>query len=386
MTLTDDFQGIKIFYSNDLEGCGQNVSHEFLHIIRELTKFKKIESCLEWCSGPGFFGFTLLGAEICEKLDLCDIHPPVQQFVEHTIQYNNLFNKSRFYLSDNFKNIPEGNKYDLIIGNPPWFNNDPFLYYFDNPRKYKDEEWQIHEDFFANVGKYLKDGGYIVLAESVWGSSPKTFEKMAEKNNLKVTGYSRSKKYPEGIWYMRVEKKITLRDAIKDLHNKAEQSKFAHLLLSGNITEEQYSNLLYNMVLIYNCIETLCDNYGLLDGLQGVKRAELIFKDLFELSQEQKTALPITNNYIDYLINISKINPRLLLAHVYVRHFGDLYGGQIIKSKVPGSGAMYNFENRQELITKLRAILTDDLGDEARVAMQYAIDLFEALADEHNIQ
>jgi hypothetical protein len=59
-----------------------------------------------------------------------------------------------------------------------------------------------------------------------------------------------------------------------------------------------------------------------------------------------------------------------------------MYGGQMIKKVVPGSGAMYEFENKKELIEKVRAMLTMDLADEANVAMQFAIDLFEELANE----
>ena len=59
-----------------------------------------------------------------------------------------------------------------------------------------------------------------------------------------------------------------------------------------------------------------------------------------------------------------------------------MYGGQMIKKVVPGSGTMYEFDNKKELIEKVRAMLTLDLAEEANVAMQFAIDLFEELADE----
>ena len=68
-----------------------------------------------------------------------------------------------------------------------------------------------------------------------------------------------------------------------------------------------------------------------------------------------------------------------MLAHLYVRHMGDLYGGQMIKKKVPGSGKFYEFTNREELITNIRAKLTDDLGEEANVAFQHAINIMREL-------
>ena len=41
------------------------------------------------------------------------------------------------------------------------------------------------------------------------------------------------------------------------------------------------------------------------------------------------------------------------MAHIYVRHFGDLFGGQMMKKVVVGSGKMYDFKNRSELIKEL---------------------------------
>jgi len=71
---------------------------------------------------------------------------------------------------------------------------------------------------------------------------------------------------------------------------------------------------------------------------------------------------------------------------MYVRHFGDLFGGQLMKKVVPGLGSMYEFEDRSNLIKKLRERLDDNLADEANKVMLWAIDLFQELADEHDIR
>ena len=67
------------------------------------------------------------------------------------------------------------------------------------------------------------------------------------------------------------------------------------------------------------------------------------------------------------------------MAHIYVRHFGDLFGGQMMKKVVVGSGKMYDFKNRSELIKELRSRLDDSLADEANKVMLWAIELFKAL-------
>jgi heme oxygenase len=88
---------------------------------------------------------------------------------------------------------------------------------------------------------------------------------------------------------------------------------------------------------------------------------------------------PVVDEYIKYIISI-KDDPKKLLAHLYVRHFGDLSGGQMIAKRVPGSGSMYQFGDDPETIkTILRAKLDDSLADEAVVCFEYAGKLFEQM-------
>jgi hypothetical protein len=61
---------------------------------------------------------------------------------------------------------------------------------------------------------------------------------------------------------------------------------------------------------------------------------------------------------------------------------GDLFGGQMIAKKVPGQGRFYQFKDTEALKKAIRAELTDDLGDEARVAFEWAIKLMKALNTE----
>ena len=67
------------------------------------------------------------------------------------------------------------------------------------------------------------------------------------------------------------------------------------------------------------------------------------------------------------------------MAHVYVRHMGDLYGGKIIAKLVPGSGNMYQFDDRPGLIKAFNQKLTLDLKDEALVAFDYFNEIFTDL-------
>ena len=191
----------KIYWTDEIDGCGNTMIDDFLDATSFITEDKTFYNTLEWCSGPGFWGFGLLGTGKTEKITFSDIWEPNKPAVLQTILENNLDEKAQFFLSDNFKSIPE-QTFDLIVANPPHFNGDPYVAHYDDPRKYKDLDWSIHKNFFDNVGDYLSEDGIIILAENVWGSNPDTFKDMIEKNKLKITHHFPSKQYPLDMWYL----------------------------------------------------------------------------------------------------------------------------------------------------------------------------------------
>jgi len=176
---------------------------------------------------------------------------------------------------------------------------------------------------------------------------------------------------------------MSLREITKDLHADAERTIFAKKLVTGNVTQEEYANYLWQMVLVYNGIETFAGELGQLDNLPDIRRANKIYQDCIELVGPHHNLkwLPETLEYYTYLIDLYNDRDRrhLIKAHMYCRHMGDLFGGQIIAKKVPGSGRFYEFEDAESLKAKIRAELTDDLGNEAKVAFEWAIKLMKAL-------
>jgi len=175
---------------------------------------------------------------------------------------------------------------------------------------------------------------------------------------------------------------MALRDHIKKNHDLAEEHPFVKLLFSGGVSTPIYADYLLNQYLMYVKLETLLEHYGLLQGVETVKRSKLMLDDFHELRSNAKV-YKVTYDYVRYLDTVSKEN---LMAHMYVRHFGDLFGGQLMKKVVPGSGAMYEFKDRSNLIKELRERLDDSLADEANRVMLWAIELFQELADEHDIR
>jgi hypothetical protein len=69
------------------------------------------------------------------------------------------------------------------------------------------------------------------------------------------------------------------------------------------------------------------------------------------------------------------------MAHIYVRHMGDLSGGQMIAKKVPGSGRYYQFEDVDVLKNKIRERLSDELAEEANLAFDFSIAMFQQLME-----
>jgi heme oxygenase (biliverdin-producing, ferredoxin) len=176
---------------------------------------------------------------------------------------------------------------------------------------------------------------------------------------------------------------MSLKEITKDLHADAERTEFAKKLLSGTISKEEYTNYLYQMMLIYGRIENSCRSQGFFKNLPDIERAWAIYQDFIELASNNHryTWLPSTLEYYDYILNLI-LDPNrkhLIKAHLYCRHMGDLFGGQIIAKRVPGSGKFYQFKDADMLKAALRAELTDDLGDEARIAFEWAIKIMKEL-------
>ena len=178
-----NLNNIKVFYEDEYDGGGYRlVDGMFTHPrIKKICEGK--QRVLELCSGPGFFGFYLLGSESRESLYLTDINENLVPIVRETIIQNDLHNvifETRMWPSEQF---------DLIVLNPPHHNNL-------NPHKKGeftgimklinyDEDWNFHRKFFDSVHSHLSDDGYAVVVENHDGSSPDTFNKLIP-NELKV--------------------------------------------------------------------------------------------------------------------------------------------------------------------------------------------------------
>ena len=146
---------------------------------------------------------------------------------------------------------------------------------------------------------------------------------------------------------MEQEKKYRIKELTWEYHKNAERQQFVKLLLSGTIDEKLYATYLYNQLKCYSKLEQYCLESSLFLDTLNLPRAEHIFYDYRALWGDIGTP-PIetesTKAYVKHLDTIRGENEKLY-AHVYVRHLGDLSGGQMIKRKTPGPNRYYIFKH-----------------------------------------
>lgn len=175
-----------------------------------------------------------------------------------------------------------------------------------------------------------------------------------------------------------------LGDITRQKHTEVENLPLLQKILKGNITKDEYVFYLYELYFIYEKLEQLTKETGVWNGLEGMERTEAIRKDLEELQPKYTHELcESTKNYLSYLQDLANDVSRkhLLMAHIYVRHTGDMYGGKLMARVVPGAGYMYQFDDRPGLIKKINAKLTFDLGDEANNAFGWYIKIFSEMGE-----
>jgi len=178
---------------------------------------------------------------------------------------------------------------------------------------------------------------------------------------------------------------MNLKEATWEHHKNAERQAFVKVLMSGKIDKELYATFLYNQHIQYNILEAIAMTHGLLPH-PAIRRSPSILDDFKELwpKQEMPKTLKVTEKYLEHMRTIMG-DPDKVMAHVYVRHMGDLSGGQMIKKKIPGEGRLYQFDAPvDELKTAIREQLNDDMAEEAKICFDFATETFKEMMEVDN--
>ena len=174
---------------------------------------------------------------------------------------------------------------------------------------------------------------------------------------------------------------MSLKELTKDKHTEAEHTPFMGAVFKKTMSKTIWADYTYNKMLVYGAIETKSRAEGLLDDLPGIDRAFALYQDAKEMTDSNFPKF--RQEAIDYHRYILDLPPGKVAAHLYVWHMGDLYGGQMIKkilADVPHRNL--EFKDVDGLKEKIRVKLTDDLGEEANIAFDWAIKLMHTYDSE----
>lgn len=173
-----------------------------------------------------------------------------------------------------------------------------------------------------------------------------------------------------------------LNEYTKEKHREVEASSFVQYMIQGTMTRDHYIIFLQQIYHVYNNIEHFAKLAGFLDGLPDIERAGYILEDLKEMDADKAAILmPSIEQYCAHLNHLYLEGPRKnLLAHVYVRHMGDMYGGKFIAQRVPGPTRSYQFADRSAVIKALNEKLSIDLVPEALLAFDMSMNIFNDMA------
>ena len=190
---------LTVFYTDVMHGGGLSFGPEYVQVIKDHYGDRVFERAYEWCSGPGFIGYSLLAAGICKELTLTDVYHPSIIAAEETRDFELNWCRDKnilsIYLLKDLDLLPVSETWDLIVSNPPHF---PYYVHYQDETEFQenristDFEWRAHKNFFANMKTRLRPGGIILLVENMAGSTPETFEPWITEAGLQITGWWKS--------------------------------------------------------------------------------------------------------------------------------------------------------------------------------------------------
>lgn len=167
---------------------------------------------------------------------------------------------------------------------------------------------------------------------------------------------------------------IPLREATGEKHKIAENMVFNQRMVKGELSKDEYTLYLVQQLTIFDSIEVHELPHPLL------KRSNKIFEDIKELVENstiQIGPLQSTNEYRKYLNSLTKEE---VLPHIYLNYLAIIFGGQMIKKNIPGSGKMYEFDGDvREIAGSIRAIQKDEWANEVNIGFDYLINIYDEL-------
>jgi methylase of polypeptide subunit release factors len=133
-------------------------------------------SILDICCGVGVIGLTIfseLGDEsTVKKVAFSDINIFNLNSLRRTLKINNLDellgDEISIWLSDSLSAIPDEQRFDLIVSNPPHFLSNDHTANLLSPNRLAtyDANWSFHTSFYSECHKYLTERGEVWFLEN----------------------------------------------------------------------------------------------------------------------------------------------------------------------------------------------------------------------------
>lgn len=167
---------------------------------------------------------------------------------------------------------------------------------------------------------------------------------------------------------------ISLREATGEKHKIAESMVFNQRMVRGELSKDEYILYLIQQLEIFNAIEKFPLPHFALNRTASVL---LDLKELLGKGNIEVKPLHTTDEYKKYLNTLTQ---EQLLPHIYLNYLAIVYGGQMIKKNIPGSGKLYEFEGDiREIIGTIRAIQKDEWANEVNTGFDYLINIYDEL-------
>jgi len=163
-----------VLYNDSIDGQGTLYCQFFPKVLRYLYPSRVFDRGLEWCSGAGFIGFRLLSDGIIRDVTMMDRHRPALVACQSSWAA-----RPARLTSSGFDTVHGSQvaalahrQFDLIVANPPNFDDGTWHPGQARHRLTQDPGWMIHDDFFRNIGSNLAKDGVILLIKNIHGSQP----------------------------------------------------------------------------------------------------------------------------------------------------------------------------------------------------------------------
>jgi hypothetical protein len=177
-----------VLYNHSLDGQGALYCQFFPRVLRYLYPGRVFDDGLEWCSGAGFIGFRLLSDGIVKNIAMMDRHLPALTACNTTWQTrpDRLHSAGFETVHGSQVSVLGARKFDLIVANPPNFDDSMQSRGGSRHRLTQDPDWMIHDDFFRHISANLKPNGVILLIKNIHGSQPLDHIDVIQRSGLRI--------------------------------------------------------------------------------------------------------------------------------------------------------------------------------------------------------